>query len=278
MRGSFRPAILVTALTATMLAASAATASAAETVHLFLFQAQNGPIRVLGSGDPIPTESISFNFAAAGLTPGSRYRAIGSTRPCGKAHTGSDRVFVAKLGTTAANGTTVRLMMGPPKIGEATALRSVRLFTKHSGGVQKACGRAIPVGEGVEAAGRISFNFDRVVVAVHDGALKGLTILKLGEAGARISAILMGLPPGSTSRLLAVDQACETAVSSDSVVTRERAVASDQGVIAFLDRIPDQHSLGRENSIECLSVMKGTSGFTPRASAPAFVYHTITWD
>lgn len=272
-----RRVVVSAALAMTLAVSAVPPVSAAETVHLF-FRGHAGPIRVMGAtGNEVAMESMSLEFAAAGLKPDSAYRVVGSKRRCSRAHVSSATVFVQQLPKPGADRAVVSLDTSTPLVAALESTRSVRIFTRRSGGTQALCTNEVMKTVATAPAG-INLTKESIQLGILDGDIRGMTVGRYKEGGVNdMTFILVGLPPTSISRLALTDTACAAPITADDIVTSRRIEASAKGVAAGVG-VPVGVSLGRENSIECLSVLRGGTGTKVRAAVPTSSFTRVTLD
>lgn len=270
-----RRVVAPAALAMTLAVSAVPPVSAAETVHLF-FRAHAGPVRVMGvTSNEVAMESISLEFAAAGLESDSAYRVVGSKRSCSRAHVSSATVFVQQLPKPGADRAVVSLDKSTPILAALESTRSVRVFTRRSGGTQALCTNEVLPIVATAPAG-INLTKETIQLGILDGDIRGMTVGRYKEGGVNdMTFILVGLPPASISRLALTDTACAAPVTADDIVTSRRMEASATGVAAGVG-VPVGLSLGRENSIECLSILQGGTGTKVRTAVPTSSFTRIT--
>ncbi len=252
--------------------------SAAETVQLD-FRGQTGPIRILGAtGNEVAIETLSLDLAVAGLEPTSTYRVIGSKRACSRTHVPGATVFVQRLPKPGADRAIVRIDISTPKLATLESIRSVRVFTRHTGGTQALCTNEVLPHVATAAAG-INLTKESIQLGVVDGAIKGLAVVNYREGGVNDTTfILVGLPPRSSSRIVYADTPCSEPPTAGAIVSSKRVEATAKGVTAGVGIPVSAAAPGREASIECFAVRRGRTGMTVRASGPTLGFTRVTYD
>jgi hypothetical protein len=262
LRGS--AGILLAAIAVGAAAGSPVTAAGSETEYM-TFRASSGPVRMVGFiAAELLLEDLVVSAGAAGLGDATRYRIVGSTRPCTQAHASSARVFSVPLPPVGADGAAIISDKATPKLTEAF-MRSARLYTKLSGGNQVACARVVHLTEAEATAGSSGDTwFD---VTRFANGVQGLVVMRVvpGDS-ATMSAVLTGLPPGSTTRIAPTDAVCGDPPDGDTVLGQRTATASSGGVLAFVDRPVGLfwQALVENQIIPSTRLLKGTEGYQQR--------------
>jgi hypothetical protein len=261
-------AIAATLLVSTVPAGQAAS-PAAETVHLY-FHGASGTARMLGHfWLPEPNDEVVITFAVAGVQD-APHRVVGSTHPCSEAHVPGDLVMRLKLARPGLDGAAIISDKATPILLAIGQMASVRLFTRHSGGVQLACARPTFLAEASTTA-TAGEGLANVAVAVSTGTIRWFGLLRLLDADtASVSVIATGLPSGSTSRVVGAESPCADAPANADIRVRRTGTANLRGVLTMIDRPMTTSGLvENQNLAGTIRLLQGSSGLQQRSCRAA---------
>ncbi|MFO1541171.1 MAG: hypothetical protein ACKOTZ_12135 [Chloroflexota bacterium] len=210
-------------------------------------------------------------FAGANLGPGAAYRLTGSTLACTATETALSRTFLVNLGTAAADRLLLRQRgLGSTAVAPFPATKSIRLVNVAAPTTVVSCtapawGDAAPDSPDADLY---------ATLGRHSGpAIDGLSLVIHGDRALGFTAILRGLKPGSTSRLVATVRAgsgCPASpIGAGAILARHRIVADARGTVA-LDYTSDvTQSDARDGEVHCHAILKGAATGTVRDAVRA---------
>lgn len=270
MRRPSRPAALLV-LAALLVAAGGAVPAAAGTGERLLGYQGGGRPMIVSVGPGGAAGEVRVVFAGANLVPGAAYRITGSTLACTAAETALSRTFLVNLGTAATDRLLIRQRgLGSMAVAPFPATKSIRLVNVAAPTTVVSCTAPTWVDAAPDAPDADLY----ATLGRHTGpAIDGLSLVIHGDRALGYAAILRGLKPGSTSRLVATVGAgtgCPASpIGAGALRAQHPIVADARGTVALDYTIDVTQSDARDGEVRCHAILKGAATGTVRDAVRA---------